>query len=177
MEWLQIAVVFFAGFATGVVGLTTFTLYLGTKSISKKEKAISALKKSNEELKDMNARMKRVKDIASEMSALSQRIDGPQKNGLDGKFKNNIIGQIKLLDEEKNDLLKSIIRDGHDPEITTLDESGVKTQMKLSEYMAYMGIFMEPKESKPEVKTPRTEQIGKFTVIKGGKDDGGNTTH
>jgi hypothetical protein len=116
--------------------------------------------------------MKRVKEITGEQVDLARRADGPQKNSLDGKYKNGIIAQMKKLDEEKHEVLKSILADGHDPELTTMDETGVVTKMKLSEYMAYLGISVTPKQK------PQSKNVGKFTVYKGGKDDGGNnTTH
>jgi hypothetical protein len=51
-----------------------------------------------------------------------------------------------------------------------MDNSGVITKMKLSEYMAYMGMSVKPKP-------PEKKNMGKFTIHRGGKDDGGSTTH
>lgn len=170
MELVILLAFFVLGVIFGALGMVVLTVYIGMRGINKRKEETTKSKSKN----SINDRMKRVKDITVEQMELSQHADGPQKNGLDGKYKNGIIRQIKQLDEEKNQLLVSILEDGHDPDLTTMDSSGVVTQMKLSEYMAYMGIKMPPKKIE---EPPKTQTIGKFTVVKGGKDDGGNTTH
>ena len=168
---MEALIAFTVGVLVGIGATIALVYRLGAKAISEKKAKLQVAKKQADSL---DARMKRVKDITKEQLALAQQADGPQKNGLDGKYKNGLIGQIKKLEEERNDVMRSLLKDGYDPELTTMDESGTVTRMKLSEYMAYMGINMEP--TKP-VKT--AEQIGKFTVIRGGRDDdgGGETTH
>lgn len=163
---------FVLGFLFGVSSVLGVIFHLGGKSLQKKKEE---LKERVKKAESIESRMKRVKEITNEQVELAQRADGPQKNSLDGKYKNGIIREMKRLDEEKNNILKSILTDGHDPELTTIDEAGVVSRMKLSEYMAYMGIKMDP----PKSNQSKVEQIGKFTVIRGGRDDGGgnNTTH
>lgn len=158
------------GLISGVIGTISLTIYIGTRAVKKRKE-----EQANPKKMSVSDRMKRVKELQGEQLELAQRADGPQKNGLDGKYKNGLNGEIKRIEEEKTAILVSIIEDGHDPELTTMDASGVVTQMKLSEYMAYLGIKMQSKKS--AAATPKTERIGKFTVVKGGKDDGGNTTH
>lgn len=174
MELLIIMGFYTLGLITGAIGMITLTIYVGKRALAKEKTKIGLTAVPSKPKQTVNERMKRIKDITDEQLEMMQSIDGPQKNGLDGKYKNGINSQIKLLDEEKNELLCSILEDGHDPEITTMDGSGIVSRMLLSEYMAYMGIKMAPKKT---IETPKTERIGKFTVVKGGKDDGGNTTH
>jgi hypothetical protein len=162
---------YLVGFVNGVLALFFFTIYLGKRSMDRKRKDSTSSKKDS-----LYKRMDRVKEIAAEMVDLAMRVEQPQKNSLDGKYKNNLNARFKALEEEKNDILKSILADGFDPELTTVDSSGVVSKMKLSEYMDYVGISAAPKPKTPgEVKA---ERMGKFTVFKGGKDDnGGDTTH
>lgn len=170
---IEIIGAFVLGFLLGMGSVIGIVYHLGSKSLEKKK---AELKERVKKAESIESRMKRVKEITAEQVDLAQRADGPQKNSLDGKYKNGIIREMKRLDEEKNDILKSILTDGHDPELTTIDEAGVVSKMKLSEYMAYMGIKMDP----PKSQQPKVEQIGKFTVIRGGLDDdgdGGETTH
>lgn len=157
--------IFFLGIVAGHAFTLLWFVYLAMKS-PKKTSATSNKPTVNE-------RMKRIKEITNEQLDLTRQVDGPQKNGLDGRHKNGMIGKIKRLDEEKNELLKSILLDGYDPELSTVDNAGVVTHMKLSEYMVLMGIKMEPKKSS----SPSIEKAGRFTIVKGGKDDGGETTH
>lgn len=169
MELVTLFAFFVLGMISGACGVVALTLHIGLRSAKRRKEEAENPKKLT-----VDERMKRVKELTQEQLLLAQQADGPQKNGLDGKYKNGINRQIKQLDEEKNNILISLIEDGHDLEITTMDSSGIVSKMKLSEYMAYMGIKMQPKKS---VEAPKTERIGKFTVVKGGKDDGGNTTH
>lgn len=155
------------GFVGGIIAVLSVIVNIGSKSL--KDKKAQLIKR--ETLAD---RMKRVKEITAEQVELAQRADGPQKNGLDGKHKNSLIGRMKQLDDEKNEVLLSILNDGHDPELTTMDESGTVTSMKLSEYMAHIGIAVKPK---PNTNLSKAERLSKFTVHKGGKDDGGSTNH
>lgn len=158
---------FIFGMCCGVALCAGMVMYLGKQVLKTKEK--SSTKTS------LSDRMKRVKEISSEQLELTRSIDGPQKNSLHGKHKNSLVNRLKALEEEKNDILRSIIADGYDPELTTVNESGVVDKMKLSEYMAYMGITMEPSKTKEKPKAdqpkPSIERLGKFTVIKGGKSD------
>lgn len=159
-------VIFLLGVVLGYAISIMHMLYLGVKAMNKKV----------ENAKSINDRLKRVKEITNEQMDLNAQIDGPQKNAMDGKYKNGMISKLKKLEEEKNDVLRSILVDGHDPELTTVDTTGVVTKMKLSEYMAYMGISVEP--AKKETKKSTTaERIGRFTVVKGGKNDDSGTTH
>lgn len=164
---MELLASFVLGMITGAAGIVSLTFYLGKRALDKKKAEVE----QNTKKLSVSDRMKRVKDITAEQLDLARRADGPQKNSLDGKYKNGLIREMKRLDEEKNAVLKSILADGHDPELTTMDETGVVTKMLLSEYMAHMGIKMDPKPVKPQV-----EQVGKFTVIRGGRDDGGNNT-
>lgn len=170
---IEYALMYMAGVCTGVVLMFIWVLYIGQKASNKlKQMTPDKVKSasSKEKPKNITDRMKRVREITEEMISLNQASDGPQKNALHGKDKNRNIARMKALEEEKNDILRSILRDGFDPELNAMDESGTITQMKLSEFMAMQGITMEPKvEQKP---APRSQQIGKFTVIRGGKDDG-----
>lgn len=168
ITWL---VWFLIGFMAGILTCTAYMLYYGWKLHKKRaqQQTETAAKSSIED------RMKRVKEITHEQLELASAADGPQKNSLHGKSKNAAIRRMKDLDEEKTIILKSILADGHDPELTTMDEAGVISRMRLSEFMAQMGITMDPKENKSDRKI---EQKGKFTVIRGGKDDGdGETVH
>ena len=164
---------FLLGLLVGVGGMVGFIIRVGAKGLAEKKAKLEVAKKKVE---SAEARMKRIKDITKEQLELAGRADGPQKNSLDGKYKNGLIGQIKKLSEERDDIMRSLLKDNYDPELTTVDETGVVTKMKLSEYMAYMGIKMD--KPVPPKATKTSEQIGKFTVIRGGRDDdGGETTH
>jgi hypothetical protein len=161
MEIAALLAFYVLGILTGAVGMVTLTIYLGKRALDKRKAEGESPTK------------KKVKEITNEQLDLYSQVSGPQKNALHGRYKNGLNGRIKELEEEKSSILKSILTDGFDPEITVMDGAGVVTTVKLSEFMAESGITIEPKKTEPV----STKQVGKFTVHKGGKDDGGNTTH
>jgi len=171
METATILIVYISGFLTGSLVALIAVGYIGKLMLSRKEK--SSLDKKS--LESVSVRMKKVKELTSEQLELYSAASGPQKNALHGRYKNGLNGRIKEIEEEKTAILKSIITDGFDPEISVMDDAGVITKIKLSEYLAQSGIVIPPKEEAKE--TPKAKQLGKFTVVKGGRDDSGNTTH
>lgn len=170
MDFTLAIPIYVLGMISGSILTLTATLIIGARSLKKKREAVEEQKKNLVSLKD---RMKKVKELTEDILAMQQSIDGPQRNALDGKYKNSVIRKIKDMDEEKNNILVSIIQDGYDPELTAMDPStGTVTQMKLSEYMSYMGINVPPKGTKVDAaKESKAKRLGKFTVINGGKDD------
>ena len=168
MDIIVVFAYFILGVITGATGVITLALMMAKRSLDKLKKDTE----TNGKKESVGSRMKKVKDITTEQLDLQSQALGPQKNALHGWFKNGINGRIKELELQKADILKSIITDGFDPEITVVDGAGVVTTIKLSEFLAQTGIVVPPKDPKSS-----TKQVGKFTVHKGGKDDGGNTTH
>lgn len=172
MTDLLIATSFFIlGFILGAVSLIATVFYAGKRAISKKTTNTQGSKKPG----SATDRLNKVKEINNRQIDLQSYAERPQKNSLDGKYKNDLIKQIKLLEEEKTEILKSIIQDGLDPEIAVVTEDGDIKSMKLSEFMANMGIIMP---SKKDIST-QSKADKRFVVHRGGKDDGGGgeTTH
>lgn len=175
MDIAMLLISFFIGLIVGFIITTGIVLYLGKKSLSKKlESKLDSLKDATKKIESVSDRMKKVKDIVNQQLDMQAQATMPQKNGLDGKYKNGLIREIKRLEEEKHEILKSILKDGFDPEITTIDEAGIVTSMKLSQFMADQGIVVQKEDKQTIKETPK--QIGKFTVYKGGRDDGGGET-
>jgi hypothetical protein len=167
-------------------------LYFANKTIKSKkmltENFLKELDKLTGGLDDkvpsVNKRFSRIKEIINEQLDLQSYAEGPQKNSMDGKNKNSMIRTIKSLEEEKNDIFRSIINDGHDPKITVMGLDGVVTEMKLSEFMAIYGVDMSPppddkaaSTKKNITTTKKTSKSSKFIVHKGGKNDSEGTSH
>lgn len=177
------------GFLFGATITLLIILLVGSRAMKKRiEQDLSARKptelfpEKTEAVGQFNGtpleRMQRIKDISYEQLALAGQIDQPQKNALDGKHKNFLLSEIRKLDDEKVALIQSILDDGHDPMLTALDADGVVTEMKLSEFFAAMqGRRSDQQKSSPEPVQRDTKQIGKFTVIRGGKNSDDGTTH
>ena len=179
MDITTLLAVYVLGFLTGAISLIIVTIAIAKRSFNKRKKELETGKKPE----SVGARLKQVKDITTEQLDLQGQISGPQKNGLHGRHKNGLVARLKELESQKTEILKSIVADGFDPEITVMDETGVVTNIKLSEFLAQNGVVMPPVVPKPEAPKvpagppPAPKQHGRFMVHKGGKDDGSGTTH
>jgi len=172
MDMITAIAFYLLGVFSGITGIIALTLFMSKRALDKRKKELEASGIKKESIK---SRMNKVREMTAEQLELNSAADGPQKNALHGRYKNGLIGRIKELEIQKADVLRSIIADGFDPEITVVDGAGVVTTIKLSEFLAQTGAL--PPTEPPKSIKPRTKLVGKFTVHKGGKDDGGSTTH
>lgn len=164
---------FFLGAITGAIALVMGTIMIGRRAMLRAEEA-SKLPPTSK-IESVAERFKKVKEITAEQLDLQGQISGPQKNALHGRYKNGLNGRLKELEQQKYDILSSIVKDGHDPEITAVTDDGVTSSIKLSEFLNQMGQTIGIEKTNPVAAT--TKQVGKFTVHKGGKDDGSDTVH
>lgn len=166
MDLMLLFSYFVLGFGVGIVAsMVAFIMTL--KRMRAQDKS-----KSNEPKKQtVEQKMARVKVVTERQLELLELEAALRAGGQDDI---TVHQQIIALEDEKFDLLESILDDGADPELTAVNTKGELQKMKLSEYLAYIGSKSTPSPKKVESKSTR---LGKFTVIKGGKDDSGNTSH
>lgn len=169
---------FIAGGLVATIALFTVG-YMALRSDAKKVKDLLEKAKQEQEdqdtkMKTVHSRLKRAAEISTKQLEIAQAIDQPSKNSLHSKYKNQLVGEVKELEKEKRALLRSIIQDGFDPDLTITNQNGEKEQISLSQYMIRNGI--EPQELDDSVPPPPPGKTNKskFVVIKGGKND---TTH
>lgn len=81
-------------------------------------------------------RLGEVYTISQKMQELQAAMDMPSQNATHSKYKNGILGELRELEEKKNAILESILKDGIDPVIRVQNEDGSKVDMKLSEFIA-----------------------------------------
>ena len=187
------------GFIVGFLIVIGLSLHYGRKAAMKKKK--EEAEEFVDQFEDMvrkikgqlsiQERLTKVKEITARQLELRAQSDGPLKSSLHGKYRNSLINEMKSLEQEKNDILRSILKDGLDPELSVMDEVGGTTTMKLSEYMAYIDLYAdEPKsktrsnvfnqkQEKPDLTVHEGERLtdidrasrdrSKFTVHEGGK--------
>jgi heme oxygenase len=146
------------------------------KKIYEQEKAliestIKALKLETEN-SSVRDRLRKAQELTKKQLELFSVIDMPQKNSLDGKYKQQLNEEIKNIEEEKSELLSSILNDGFDPVITVMNEHSQNESMKLSAYFKMRGL--DPKKYlKQPSNASAPKKVGKFTVYSGGNDSGG----
>ncbi len=175
--------IFLLGMLAGATVVIAAALRMAKKSLKEKkvaaEKFLEELNKLTDNVvkkaSSVDERLTRVKEIVHEQLDLQSQAEGPQRNSMDGKYKNSMMRTIKSLEEEKHQILRSIITDGFDPKVTVMGPDGVVTDMNLSEFMAQSGIDVPP-PTKGTNKEGATRS-GKFMVYKGGKNDGEGTSH
>jgi len=167
MTVLLFVYVFVMGFAMGFLVQNLIEYYRAKQRKKAVTKLIDAIKKYASNVTDnipesVLERLKRAQKIESEQLEMAYANEGPQRGILDGRSRNQISGQIKKLSEEKLELLQSILREGHDPSITVMNE-GKRENMKLSEYMKLNNkVYSEDTAEEKPVEKPKT----KLTLVK-----------
>lgn len=178
---LELALSFVVGIALGAAALIGISFWLVKTDKKKVKQVTDAIKNEGKDFEMAKQRLSEAGDIAARQLELMALIQAPSKNALHSKYKNDLVQEVRLLEEEKHAILRSIIKDGYDPIITVPGPGGVdKITCRLSEYMINNGIAVDvpppavPPESLPE-NVLRPTKGGKFFVIDGGKGKG--TTH
>lgn len=168
------------GFMFGIFATVAYGLFQMRKVDRMKKEAIEQVRQVAEEMEKKAAgwkdRMTKVTDITKAQIEMRSRLDEPSKNALHSKYKNDMVQEIKTLEEEKIAILRSILTDGHDPEVTIETAEGRK-KIKLSEYFVAAGLdtgdSVEPTD--PEGGGDGSvRRAGKFVVYSGGNN---GTTH
>lgn len=129
----------------------------------------------------IQSRLLEAQEITRQQLDLRAEAEMPSMNSAHSKYKNSLIYEIQKLEEEKINILESILKDGYDPVVSTINEYGETNQIKLSDFIAKSRLSFEDdtaQESQPESDSEeqdiyKPKKVGKFFLIRGGKDDGG----
>lgn len=162
------------GFLSGVATVLLVSYIVVRSERNKLKKEAEQIKLKQEDLKKkyeiVRPRLKQVADISNKQLELYAQTQEPSKNSLHSKWKNDIISEIKELEKEKRSILRSIIKEGFDPDLSlTDDRDGRKETVRLSEYMARNGISLS--EADDKIESAAAPRKNKFFVIEGGKSD------
>lgn len=166
---------FFLGFILGLIAAASLFIGYGVYTLNKlkkiKTKLTEELKSKLEGQDDKRAsiiaRLKQAQAITEQQLDIRDATDQPSKNALHSRYKNGLVSDIKKLEEEKIAILKSILEDGFDPTISVRDENGQVKEYPLSHFVNNVSTG----EKLPEP-AAGTKRVGKFVILKGGKDDG-----
>lgn len=167
MEFAALISAFVLGLCAGMIGFLVTFVATARRIKAQDEKRAGTPGKQTVEQK-----MARVKVVTERQLELLQLEAALRSKGQDDI---NLQQQIIALEDEKFSLLESILADGSDPELTAVNTKGELQKMKLSEYLAHDMHANKP--SPPKKVESKSQRLGKFTIIKGGKDDSGNTSH
>lgn len=176
MDILVVASYFMLGFLTGTGSVIAYGMY-SLKKITKHKDALSRQAEQTQKTKEMlvasiKDRLTKAHEMTQKQFDLLAELDMPSKNSLHSKWKNQISREVRLLEDEKVSLLKSILADGFDPEIAILNESYQKERIKLSDYLKKIdkavGSETPPPPPPPENSGTTLKKVGRFFVYSGG---------
>ena len=115
------AVCFVIGFFVGILSVMTYILFKltalskKTKNLSNKAQTGSSDKTNNKLTKSAKDRLIKAFEITERQLTIMGALDSPQSGPLHGKYKNTLNSELKALEQEKMDILKSVLDDGFDP--------------------------------------------------------------
>lgn len=175
---------FISGFTSCILASTTVVLmyFFSLRTKGKKLTEENKLKQADHDKKyeTIKPRLQAATQIGEKQMELLALTQQPSMNALHSRHKNGLMREVQALEDEKRAILRSILKEGFDPNLNVLDNRGTQTVIKLSDYMAEHGIPLEdtrdaeaPKDAKAPADDPNAQvrKVGKFFVIKGGKDD------
>ena len=178
------------GFIMGVLSTILYCLHKVKKlGIAEGEDELNKIaEKMKEKVNEARTRINSVKDRLGEVYSISKRqqdlqaaLDMPSTNALHSRHKNGIVAELKELEEQKYNILQSILKDGFDPLINVINEDNTKEEMKLSQFVAKMNGAHPleegelPPDNKPAVEKDEIDKelenlprkAGKFVVYTG----------
>lgn len=172
---------YFIGTMSGFIGGVFFVMFISYLFVRaerlNKQKLIAEQKIKQEEINKKyeiaRPRLKKAAEISNKQLELFAATQGPSQGALHSKWKNDVLHEIKELEKEKRDILRSIIKEGLDPELTLTEEANGKKEtvvVKLSEYMKRNNIPLVDGSEIAQT-TPEVVKNKKFFIIDGGKSD------
>jgi hypothetical protein len=180
-------IIFLLGTFFGMGSFIAYSYYQISKIDKIKDTLISQIKTRVEEQKAKNLvtsatikdRLFKASELAQAQMAIRAQMEAPSKNALHSKYKNGLIGELQDMEQQKIDLLRTVLAEGFDPLITVINETGAKTEIPLSTYVneasVALGDSLGNSMTPPPTDPTKPRKAGKFMVYRGGKDDG--TTH
>jgi hypothetical protein len=188
--FLALVLIFLLGAITGAGAFMAYGVYQVTKFRKKRSDLVEEIKKEaaklDERTTSIKERLTKASQLAQAQMDLRNAAEQPSKNATHSKYKNGVISEINDLEQQKLDILRTILAEGFNPIITVVQDGGMKEEIPLSEYVtsaqqnmdAAMGSRKDaplPPPKPPTTQDNNPKQMGKFFVYKGGKPDG--TTH
>lgn len=128
---------FFCGLLFGLIIARSIVVVLDQFLINKKSPKIDTDKmiKNIELLGSIKYRVTQISNITDRQIELASRTERPSASAAHSRYKNDIVGELKSLEEDKITIYRSILKDGIDPELQMIMGGELKT-LKMSEVIA-----------------------------------------
>lgn len=128
--------VFVLGVITGIVLLlATFGIILNRRGKPKVEATVDRIVKDMKLMEDVKKRFSQIEKITDAQVTLISHLDRPSAGAAHSKHKNQLAHELKRLEIEKIDVMRSIVNDGVDPMLTVIVEGETK-KLRMSEAIA-----------------------------------------
>src|ERR1035437_7104015 len=133
----------FLFFFTGLVWGAVLVFMYGSYRIEKVKKAKEALlTQIKAKVAEMDKQKESIKDRLIKASELAQtqivirgQLEMPSNGALHSKYKNELMHEMQDIEQQKIDILKTILAEGFDPMITIVNDTGTKSEIALSGYV------------------------------------------
>ncbi len=132
---LTIHSAFFLGIVAGAAVTTLAGLIYGTSLAKQEDVKVKEAMKNVELLGSVKYRFTKVNEITEAQLNLINQAERPSASASHSKHKNDIVGQIKALEEEKIEIFRSILKDGVDPKLSIMTD-GKMQSIRMSEAVA-----------------------------------------
>jgi hypothetical protein len=186
IEALVNVLMFFLGLLVGAGMFIGYGFYQVKKIKNVKDLLIDEIKKKvtaeDDKRNSIKERLIQAAKIAQVQMELRAQAEMPSKNAAHSKYKNGLVAEINDMEQQKLDILRTVLAEGFDPMITVLHDGGTREEIPLSAYVATAQTTADGGTGKKDATPPPhpgmdqpPRKVGKFFIYKGGKDDG--TTH
>lgn len=154
----DLIVLFFYGFVLGVVVASIVWMIVLSDLEQRKKIDSKKLYRDIELIGSVKYRFTKVNEITEKQLELVSRTDRPSASAAHSRNKNNIVSEIKALEEEKMDIFRSILNDGIDPNLQMIIDGQPQT-IKMSEAVAMHENNYATSSIKTESKKPRKNPL------------------
>jgi hypothetical protein len=182
---MQNVLIFLFGLAVGAGMFMGYGWYQMNKIKKVKDLLMNQIRQKAAEMDgkrdSIKDRLVKASELAQDQASIRAQIEMPSKNALHSRHKNGLVAELQDLEQQKLDLLKTVLAEGFDPTITVINESGARQEIPLSTYVNQATVALNDSLGTSDATPPpapednQPKKVGKFIIYKGGKDDG--TTH
>ena len=109
-------------------------------------------------------KIQRINEISEIQIDYMNSLNRPNASAAHARHKNNLVSQVKALEEEKIALFKSILKGGADPLLAVIIDGTIKN-MKASELLLMIESGYVPQDETPQTKTDSNSSVNVRTKL------------
>lgn len=137
------------GFMCGAISTVLAGLAWGSSLSKKDEKKLKESASKLELMGSVKYRFTQVNEITERQLSIVSQAERPSASAAHSRYKNDMAGLLKSLEEEKMNIFRSILKDGIDPNLTIMID-GESKKIRMSEAVAqHDGTSATPVKTEP----------------------------